>query len=123
MFVREQPAGGFSIGGQLLSHGDRPRIFTRITTPHGALDPERRAATAAAVHEEIARAIGRDPTGLGPLDQTCWIDESITPTGGGRAVMFEQIMALLGIDLDARDPVSIPEWAQGETKGPSRAPV
>jgi phenylpyruvate tautomerase PptA (4-oxalocrotonate tautomerase family) len=114
MFIREQPPGGFSVGGELVSAGDRPRFFTRISTPQGALDPERRAALAAAVHEEVARALGVEPTELGPLEQTCWIDESCTATGGGRVVTFEDIMGLLGLDIEARDPVAIPDWARGE---------
>ena len=112
MFIREEPAGGFSIGGELLSDHDRPRIFTRIMTPQRALDPERRAALAACVHQEIARALGKEPTELGPLDQTCWIDESCTPTGAGRVVTFEDIMGLLGLDVEKRDPVSIPGWVR-----------
>src|SRR5215207_2391771 len=98
MFIREQPPGGFSVGGELLTGDDRPRFFTRISTPQGALDPERRAALAACVHQEVARALGMEPTELGPLEQTCWIDESCTPTGGGQVVTFEDIMGLLGLD-------------------------
>jgi phenylpyruvate tautomerase PptA (4-oxalocrotonate tautomerase family) len=115
MFIREQPPGGFSVGGELVDAGGRPRFFTRISTPQRALDPERRAALAAAVHEEVARALGMEPTELGPLEQTCWIDESCTPTGGGRVVTFEDIMGLLGLDIDARGPVGMPDWV-GQTQ-------
>src|SRR4051794_29643774 len=109
MFIREQPPGGFSIGGKLLTGSDRPRFFTRISTPQGALDPERREAIAKWVHKEITEAIGVDPATVGPLDTLTWIDETCTVTGGGRIVTFHDLMGLLGIDPDARGPVAAPD--------------
>jgi phenylpyruvate tautomerase PptA (4-oxalocrotonate tautomerase family) len=117
MFIREQPAGEFSVGGEVLTAEDRPRFFTRISTPQGALDPERRAALVACVHEEVARALGKEPTDLGPLDQWCWIDETNTPSGGGQLVTFEDIMGFLGLDIGGRNPVEIPQWAHDARLG------
>jgi phenylpyruvate tautomerase PptA (4-oxalocrotonate tautomerase family) len=97
MFIREQPPGSFSVGGEAVSSDDEPRFFTRVSTPQGALDPERRAAVAKAVHHAIARAIGRDPSELGPFNQFCWIDETCTVSGGGRVVTFGELMGLLGL--------------------------
>src|SRR2546423_4850107 len=102
MFIREQPEGSWSVGGEPLSSDSEPRFFTRVSTPQGALDDERRALVAARVHDALAEALGHDP---GQLNHFCWIDESCTVSGGRTIVTLEQIMGFLGLDPQTRQPV------------------
>jgi phenylpyruvate tautomerase PptA (4-oxalocrotonate tautomerase family) len=103
MFIREQPEGSWSVGGEPLTRQSGPRFFTRVSTPKGALDDERRAAVAAKVHEALVAALGYDP---GNLNHFCWIDDSFTVSGGGTVVTFEQLMGMLGLDPGTRAPIS-----------------
>ena len=103
MFIREQPSESWSVGGEFVSgDGEQPRFFTRISTPKGALDDERREAIATRVHEEITKAIGKEPSAL---ESFVWIEESDTVSGGGTIVTFHQLMELLGLDPETRRPI------------------
>src|ERR671918_1486430 len=104
MFIREAPEGSWSVGGEPLTGDSEPRFFTRVSTPQGALDDERRAEIVARVHEELAAALGRDP---GKLHHFCWIGESYTASGGGTIVSFAELMGLLGLDPETRTPVAV----------------
>jgi phenylpyruvate tautomerase PptA (4-oxalocrotonate tautomerase family) len=109
MMIYEMPEGGWSIGGKVLSSGEEPRVLTRVSVPHGALDDERRADIAARVNREVTNALGepfKDPT-----TSFCLISEQ-TFSGGGIVVSFADLVQWLGLphrqdrDANAAEPIA-----------------
>jgi phenylpyruvate tautomerase PptA (4-oxalocrotonate tautomerase family) len=97
MLIHEVPEGSWSVGGELLASGEEPRVLTRVSVPHGALNRERTEAVAARVNEEVVAALGEgfaDPT-----KSFCVIEEKQF-SGGGVVAGFEDIMRWLGLERE-----------------------
>lgn len=103
MLIHELPDGGFSIGGEPLSRGDEPRILTRVLTPPGALDDERRAEVVKRVNEEIVDALGAEFAE--PTRSLCLVGE-LAFSGGGILVSFGDVMRWVGLDPETRKPLA-----------------
>jgi phenylpyruvate tautomerase PptA (4-oxalocrotonate tautomerase family) len=103
MLIHELPEGSFSIGSEPLSSGDEPRILTRVMTPPGALDDERRAEVVRRVNEEIVDALGGEFAD--PTKSLCLVDE-LTFSGGGIVVSFSDVMRWVGLDPETRQPIA-----------------
>ncbi len=46
MLIHEMPAGSWSIGSEILTGDEGPRVLTRVNVPHGSLNDERRGGSA-----------------------------------------------------------------------------
>jgi phenylpyruvate tautomerase PptA (4-oxalocrotonate tautomerase family) len=104
MLIHEMPEGSFSIGSEPLSSGSEPRILTRVNTPRGALDDERRAEVVRRVNQEIVDALGEEFAD--PTKSMCLVDE-LTFSGGGIVVSFEDVMRWVGLDPETREPLMV----------------
>lgn len=104
MLIHELPEGSFSIGSEPLSAGDEPRILTRVTTPPGALDDERRAEVVKRVNQEIVDALGEEFADV--TKSFCLVDERCTFSGGGVVVSFADVMRWVGLDPETRQPIA-----------------
>jgi phenylpyruvate tautomerase PptA (4-oxalocrotonate tautomerase family) len=105
MLIHEVPEGSWSVGSQVQSRGDEPRVLTRVSMPHGSLNDERRADIAMRVNREVVNALGDQFTD--PTKSFCLISEQ-TFSGGGIVVSFADLVQWLGLPhlLDRRDPAA-----------------
>jgi hypothetical protein len=88
------PAGSWSIGSEVLTGDDGPRVLTRVNVPHGSLNDERRADVAARVNREVVDVLGEE---LGdPTNSFCLIVEQ-TFSGGGIVVDFADLVQWLDL--------------------------
>jgi hypothetical protein len=101
MLINEVPDGGWSVGGQILSGGHKPRVLTRVSVPHGSLTDERRTDIATRVNREVVNALGEEFSD--PTKSFCLISEQ-TFSGGGIVVNFDDLAQWLGLpDLPDRN--------------------
>jgi phenylpyruvate tautomerase PptA (4-oxalocrotonate tautomerase family) len=114
MLIHEVPEGSWSVGSQVQSRGDEPRVLTRVSVPHGSLTDERRADIAMRVNREVVNALGDQFTD--PTKSFCLISEQ-TFSGGGIVVSFADLAQLLGLPhlLERDEPVaaSAPAGSRG----------
>ncbi len=110
MLIREMPAGSWSVGSEVLTADDGPRIVTRVAVPHGALNERVKRDIVARVNAEVVDALGEEFAD--PTKSWCLIEENVF-SGGGRVVNFEELVEWLGLphlaedeSEDARTPVS-----------------
>jgi phenylpyruvate tautomerase PptA (4-oxalocrotonate tautomerase family) len=105
MLIHEVPEGSWSVGSQVQSRGDEPRVLTRVSMPHGSLNDERRADIAMRVNREVVNALGNQFTD--PTKSFCLISEQ-TFSGGGIVVSFADLVQWLGLPhlLDRHDPAA-----------------
>jgi 4-oxalocrotonate tautomerase family enzyme len=109
MLIHEMPAGSWSVGSEVLTADDVPRIVTRVAVPNGSLNEQKRRDIVARVNEEVVDALGEEFTD--PTKSFCLIEEN-TFSGGGRVVSFPELVEWLGL----------PEMADGDDQE-SAAPV
>lgn len=102
MLIHEVPEGNFSVGSEPLSSGLEPRVLTRVVTPHGALDDERRAEVVRRVNHEVVEALGEEFAD--PTRSICLLGE-LTFSGGGIVVTFDDVMRWVGLDPETRQPL------------------
>ncbi|WP_156622900.1 hypothetical protein [Mycobacterium sp. 1164966.3] len=105
MLIHEVPEGTWSVGSQVQSRGDEPRVLTRVSVPHGSLNDERRADIAKRVNREVVNALGDQFTD--PTKSFCLISEQ-TFSGGGTVVSFAELVQWLGLPhrLDRHEPAA-----------------
>jgi phenylpyruvate tautomerase PptA (4-oxalocrotonate tautomerase family) len=94
MVIHEVPLGSWSVGSEVLTAGDVPRILTRVSVPHGSMSDDKERDIAARVNAEIVSALGEEFTD--PTKSFCLIEET-TFSGGGHVVDFEQLVEWLGL--------------------------
>jgi len=104
MLIHEMPEGNFSVGSEPLSSGGDPRVLTRVVTPHGALDDERRAEVVRRVNQEVVDALGDEFAD--PTKSICLVGE-FTFSGGGIVVTFDDVMRWVGLDPETRKPLAV----------------
>jgi phenylpyruvate tautomerase PptA (4-oxalocrotonate tautomerase family) len=105
MLIHEVPEGSWSVGSQVQSASDEPRVLIRVSVPHGSVDDARRADIAMRVNREVVNALGdqfADPT-----KSFCLISEQ-TFSGGGIVVSFGDLVQWLGLPhlLDRDQPAA-----------------
>jgi hypothetical protein len=107
MLIHEMPEGSWSVGSQVRSRGDEPRVLTRVSVPHGSLNDERRADIAMRVNREVVNALGDQFTD--PTKSFCLISEQ-TFSGGGIVVSFADLVQWLGLPhlQDRDEPAATP---------------
>ncbi|OMC51532.1 hypothetical protein A5747_23010 [Mycobacterium sp. IS-836] len=114
MLIHEMPEGSWSVGSQVQSRSDEPRVLTRISVPHGSMDDARRADIAMRVNRELVDALGDQFTD--PTKSFCLISEQ-TFSGGGIVVSFDDLVQWLGLphlaDRDQPAAASAPAGARG----------
>jgi phenylpyruvate tautomerase PptA (4-oxalocrotonate tautomerase family) len=105
MLIHEVPEGSWSVGSQVQSTADGPRVLTRVSVPHGSLNDERRADIAMRVNREVVNALGDQFTD--PTKSFCLISEQ-TFSGGGMVVSFADLIQWLGLPhpLDRDEPAT-----------------
>jgi phenylpyruvate tautomerase PptA (4-oxalocrotonate tautomerase family) len=105
MLIHEVPEGSWSVGSQVRSRGDEPRVLTRVSVPYGSLNDERRADIAMRVNREVVNALGDQFTD--PTKSFCLISEQ-TFSGGGIVVGFADLVQWLGLPhlLDSDEPAA-----------------
>jgi phenylpyruvate tautomerase PptA (4-oxalocrotonate tautomerase family) len=105
MLIHEVPEGNWSVGSQVRSRRDEPRVLTRVSMPHGSLNDERRADIAMRVNREVVNALGDQFTD--PTKSFCLMSEQ-TFSGGGIVVSFADLVQWLGLphQLDSHDPAA-----------------
>jgi phenylpyruvate tautomerase PptA (4-oxalocrotonate tautomerase family) len=94
MLIHEMPAGSWSVGSEILTADEGPRVLTRVNVPHGSLNDERRAEVAARVNREVVDALGEELAD--PTKSFCLIVEQ-TFSGGGIVVSFADLVQWLGL--------------------------
>jgi phenylpyruvate tautomerase PptA (4-oxalocrotonate tautomerase family) len=94
MLIHEMPEGSWSVGSEVRTAEDEPRIVTRVGVPHGSMSDEKRRDIVARVNAEIVKVLGEEFTD--PTKAFCLIAESVF-SGGGQVVPFKSLMDVLGI--------------------------
>jgi len=94
MLIHEMPPGSWSVGSEVRTAQDEPRVVTRVAVPHGALNDRKRQDIVARVNAEVVNVLGEEFTN--PTKSLCLIEENLF-SGGGRVVTFEQLVELLGL--------------------------
>ncbi|MFL5911552.1 MAG: 4-oxalocrotonate tautomerase family protein [Gaiellaceae bacterium] len=103
MLIHEVAEGNFSVGSEPLSSEGEARVLTRVVTPHGALDDERRAEVVRRVNHEVVEALGEEFAD--PTKSICLVGE-LTFSGGGIVVTFDDVMRWVGLDPETREPLT-----------------
>jgi phenylpyruvate tautomerase PptA (4-oxalocrotonate tautomerase family) len=94
MLIHEMPAGSWSVGSEVRTAQDEPRVVTRVAVPHGALNDRKRRDIVARVNAEVVSVLGEEFTD--PTKSFCLIEENLF-SGGGQIVTFPQLVELLGL--------------------------
>jgi phenylpyruvate tautomerase PptA (4-oxalocrotonate tautomerase family) len=94
MLIHEVPEGNWSVGSKVLAGGGEPRILTRVSVPHGALNDHRRADIAMRVNREVINVLGEEFND--PTRNFCLIAEQ-TFSGNGMVVSFDDLVDWLGL--------------------------